>query len=291
MNLYLILTFLITVIIYAMLHLGKEFFSKNILIVIGASLLMGTIVFKYDVFTWTKYFAAVSCAFVAGVAAFHSNKILPTISEQVVHIIGLIYVYQLLINYNEMNIVLFLLLLIPFVVIMHYCIDLKEITNKEKIFLYSLFVLILTYIEFYNLKMIVLYNFPKNEPKFVDFQLLLSTFFISGILFYIIIYISNLIQVLPIRRENESAKAMRIRLKSDSFLFISKFKDKQAKPVNTIVISIIIVFILILNIKFNIIRNNYITEYLLGFTITSFENKTKLLKITNFIRKKMHHFT
>jgi hypothetical protein len=252
---------------------------------------MGTIVFKYDVFTWNKYFAAVSCAFVAGVAAFHSNKILPTISERVVHIIGLIYVYQLLINYNEMNIVLFLLLLIPFVIIMHYCIDLKKITNKEKIFLYSIFVLILTYIEFYNLKKIALYNFPKNEPTFIDFQLLLSTFFIGGILFYIIIYISNLIQVLPIRRENESAEAMRIRLKSDSILFISKFKDKQARPINTIIISIIIVFFLILNIKLNIIRNNYITEYLLGFTITYFENKTKFLKITNFIRKKMHHFT
>jgi hypothetical protein len=276
MNRYLILTGLITIVIYSMIHLGKDFFSRKILIVAGMSLLMGFCVFKYDIFTWNKYLGAVFFSFISGVAAFYSNKILPAISERILHIVSFIYVYQLFINYDSLHLFMFIALFIPVVIIIYYSISLEKITDKEKVLLYSLFIFILIYVEFYNLKMIALYDFPKDEPHYINIHLILSAIFISGILFYITVYSVNLLQILPIRRKDETDEAMRKRLEEDSLLFISKFSDKQAEPHVTIVLTVLLLGILGINVKYNIIRNSYLTEYFLGFILTCFQNKKNI---------------
>ncbi len=290
MNRYLIITGLITIVFYSIIHLGKDFFSKKILHVSGMSLLMGFCVFKYDIFTWNKYLGAVFFSFIAGVAAFYSNKILPAISERILHIVSMIYLYQLLLNYNSTYLFISILFFIPVIVILYYSISLEKISRKEKVTLYSLFIFILIYIEFYNLKMIALYEFPKDEPNFINNHLILSAIFISGILFYITIYSVNLLQLLPIRRKDESDEAMRIRIKNDSILFTSKFSNKQAEPAVTIVLSLILFVLLVINIKYNIIRSSYLTEYFLGFTLTCFQNKKNIFEIMVKTKKIAYRF-
>jgi len=100
MNIYLLLISLTTILIYSMIQLGRSFFSKNILIVLGMSFLMGFFVFRYDYFSWTKYLGAVFFLFIAGISFYYSKQILPAISERILHIISIIYIYQLLINYD-----------------------------------------------------------------------------------------------------------------------------------------------------------------------------------------------
>jgi hypothetical protein len=82
--------------------------------------------------------------------------------------------------------------------------------------------------------------------------------------------------VIPLRKENESNEAMRARLKTESLLFINKFSDKQAKPLITIVLTLLMLGIISFNIKYQILRNNYLTEYFLGILLTCFQNKNKI---------------
>lgn len=291
MNRYIILTGIITVIIYSLIHLGRDFFSKDILKVFGLSTFMGFCVFKYDVFSWNKYLAAFFFFFISGVAAFYSKKILPAISESILHIVGMIYIYQLLLDFSSFNVFGLMIMMIPVIIIFYYCISTKTITNKEKVTLYSLFIFCLIYIDYFNLKMIALYDFPKNEPSIFDDQIVFSTIFASGILFYITIYTVNLLLVIPIRRKGESDELMKLRLKEDSALLISKFSSNQASPINTIVLSIFAFGIMILNIKYQLIKNNYLTEYFLGFILTCFQNKNNIYKIIIKTKKLAHHFT
>ena len=290
MNIYLLLIGLTTILIYSMIHLGRSFFSKNILIVLGMSFLMGFFVFKYDYFSWAKYFGAVFFLFIAGISFYYSKQILPAISERILHIISIIYIYQIIINYEPFYYYLYFFLLIPAIIIIYYSISIKPINIKEKVLLYSVFIYILLYIDFYNLKMLALYNFPQHEPNYIDYNLILSTIFISIILYYITIYIFNLLQVITFRYKNESYEDYKSRFLKESSLFIEKFSNKQAKPLHTIVLTILLLVIILLNVIYQYIRSNFITEYLLGFILICFQNKKLAIPIVNKLKKTAHHF-
>jgi len=138
--------------------------------------------------------------------------------------------------------------------------------------------------------MIALYNFPHNEPNYIDVNLILSTIFISIILYYITIYIFNLFQVITIRYKNESIEDYKSRVKKESSIFIEKFSNKQAKPLHTLVITILLLVIILLNVIYQYIRSNFITEYLLGFILICFQNKKLATPIVNKMKKTAHHF-
>ena len=271
-----ILTVAISVAAHTIINLRTKIFSKQMLQLLGCALFVSLIANKDNPdFSFNKMLLAIPVCFVVGVGALYKNETLPQINERSLHLISLVYLYALIINLPVYgNYLYFALALIPVIVVIYYAIVIRDLKSSEKILLYCLTLCFLIFIEFYNLKNIVTDNLPSDTPTAFNIHFAFSIFFITGILFYIIIYFLNLIWSLPIPAKDESNMEMKERVKSNTSIFIEKVSDDQASPLNTIIITVIMMVFMMMNIAFRFIPNSFITEVFL-LTILVFYNKKR----------------
>jgi hypothetical protein len=280
-----ILVIAISVVTYTLINLKGKFFSLKMLVLIGASAFVALGANKNNpTFSVSKFLLAIPVCFTAGVGGLFQNELLPAISIWKLHLISLIYSYCIIIN-TPLTAYFNLILIIPVAIVFYYLLLTRPVKYNEKVVLYCINIGMLIIIEYYNLKRIALFELPADRPEDLDLSLILTIFFITGILFYIIIYIMNLFWIIPIPAKDESNKEMKTRIKFQAELFERKVSDKKA-PFGVIVLSTAIIFIfLIMNSFYHVVPHNIITDISVIILLT-FWNKIK--KLLSYL--KARHF-
>ncbi len=280
-----ILVIAISVITFTLINLKGKFFSLKILALIGASSLLALGVNKHNpTFSISKYLLAIPVCFTAGVGGLFQNELLPAISIWKLHLISLIYSYCIIIN-TPLSAYYNIILIIPVTIVFYYLLLSRTIKFSEKVILYCITIGMLIVIEYYNLKRIALFELPVNSPEHLDLSLILAIFFITGILFYIIIYIMNLFLLIPSVAKDESNKEKDAISTFQAELFEKKVSEKRVSFKLIIACTAIIFIFLIINSIYHIVPHNFITDISLIIILTLW-NRIKI--IINYL--KAHHF-
>ena len=234
------------------------------LYILGGVFLTSLAANKYSAeFSLNKVLIAIPLCFVNAIAVVYKREILPEISESTLHIISIIYLYSLFLNtafYH--NVLTLIIALLPVMIVAYYLFTKRVATPSEKLFLYCLNITFLCNISFFNLKRIVNDISWMSNLTF-NFSFATSIFFITGILFYVLIYLINLIWIIPLPAKDASKKEMEDRIKKQASVFKKKVSDIQAYPSIVLVSSVLIIILMVLSIRFNVIPHSFNETFLL----------------------------
>ncbi len=287
----LIMTF--SVFFYSVISLRFRLFSKNTIIVVSFSVLISLFPGKYNaVHSINNSFLVFPFALMVGIVFLFQKEILPKVNERVIHIISMIYIYSLFLNLGFMNHeIVDVILLIPVIPVVYSAVVLKKIKKKNKLILYCINIFMLTFIEFFNLKRIVTHDLPEERILNLKFSNVISIFFITGIMFYIIIYLSVLLKALPLPGKAENSIEVNKRISQYKDLFSRKLSSNQANPLTTIVITIGILVFYFYNYMTGYIPDYYITDVAPAFFTGAFiKVERKFEKIKNESGKFLKNF-
>ncbi|MGV7927427.1 MAG: hypothetical protein AB2L13_00755 [Spirochaetota bacterium] len=275
-----IIIIMASVAFHTLLNLREKVFTKNMLYLLGWVLFVSLVMANKDNpdFSVNRILVAIPLCFVGGLGTLYKNEILPETNERTLHFVSLIYVYSILSNMSDGFNIWVIISIIPAAIIVYYATVMRSLRPFEKVMLYCLNIYFLVIISYYNLKRIVLYDLPEEMPVSMDVSFALSIFYISGILFYIIIYIMNLLWAIPLTFGGESNDDTEARLKEQTTLFIKKVGDRQASPRVTVVSTVFLGVMMLLSIRFNIVPHSF-TEIVLLVILVVDSNKQYFLNM------------
>lgn len=259
---------MLSVVFHTVINLREKVFSKDMLYILGLVLLTSLGANKDNPdFSINRILIAIPLCFAGAIAIVYKKEILPEISESTLYIISIIYLYSLIINSSFYeSIFLTIIVLLPVCIVSFYLFTDRVAGRAEKLFLYLLNILFLCVISFFNLKRLVL-ELAWRQNFIFDFPLATSIFFITGIMFYLLVYMLNLIWILPIPSKEETNQEMKHRIYQQASLFTSKFKNIQAYPSIILISSILIILLMTLSIHFKVFPHSYTEAFLLVILI------------------------
>lgn len=255
MELKVVLAITLSVLFFTIINLKSKFFSRELLIVAGFTVFISLAANKDNPdFSLVRILVAIPLCFTGGIAVFFRDEILPRITERSLHLLSLLHGYTVLVNVPVAQTpVMAMMLMAPVVVAHYYAISRRALPASEKIFAYCVQLYFLVCIGYYNLKRMVLYDMPPGVIVQVDVELFVRLFCISGMLFYILIYVLNLLLAVPLPAKCEP---------DYSRLFIEKMGDAQANPAVTLAITAMAAALFGLNLRYHAIPHSFITEFL-----------------------------
>lgn len=266
----------ISIVFFSLINLKTYFFFKeNLLIFFGT--ILATLLFQFYA---SKSFE-ISIPLTAGlfsffycplVAIFLNKEILPFINERLLHITAILYTYNVLLySSGKFQIFLIAISIIPLVSIFYQAIVMDEINPKIKILLYTWYVFMLFIIQILQFSLLEMNEFVTGK---LDFHDLSNIFFLSGLYFYICIYVVNLIGIIPYRILEQTEYEMKERIANQSNIFQKKFGNQQASPFATIILSIFLISIIFINFRLNFTSSRLLIQGLLiiALIISSLEN-------------------
>jgi hypothetical protein len=255
-----ILVISLSVICYTLLNLRRKFFSLKILGLMGGAIFVALGANKNNpVFSMSKFLLAIPVCFTAGVGGLFRDELLPSISVWKVHLVSLIYAYCI-INNTQFEAYYAILLVLPLVFVYYWLLIHRPLRYGEKVVLYCINISMLVVIEYYNLKRMVLFDFPQDRPGYLDVSFVVNLFFVTGILFYIVIYIMNLLWILPVPAKDESNDEMNKRIRFQADLFEKKVRDKRISFNGAIGITFVLLCFLVFNSCYHVVPYDYITD-------------------------------
>jgi len=259
---------MLSVVFHTVLNLREKVFSKDMLYILGLVLLTSLGANKDNPdFSINRILIAIPLGFAGAIAIVYRKEILPEISESSLYIISIIYLYSLIINSSfYTSVFLTIIVLIPVCIVTFYLFTDRVAGRAEKLFLYFLNIMFLCVISFFNLKRLVL-ELSWRQNLVFDFSLATSIFFITGIMFYLLVYMLSLIWMLPIPSKEETNQEMKHRIHQQASLFTSKFKNIQAYPSIILISSILIILLMTLSIHFKMFPHSYTEAFLLVILI------------------------
>ncbi|MFW5872415.1 MAG: hypothetical protein ACOCVN_00360 [bacterium] len=178
------------------------------------------------------------------------EEILPVITERSLHITSLIYLYNVIVlSDGKFQIFLIVISIIPLGAVLYYAIVNYKLSKKIQVYLYYWYLAMLIIIQVLNF---MIFKNQKLVVGWLDVSDFINVFFLSGVFFYIIIYGINAFAVFMADTEDEeSIKRM---IEEQEELFTSKFSDYQASPIGTIILTLVVVILIILNFNYKIIE-------------------------------------
>ncbi|MCP5502287.1 MAG: hypothetical protein H7A25_20495 [Leptospiraceae bacterium] len=209
---------------------------------------------------------------------YYENQILPELDERLLHLISIIYLYNLFV-FTSGGSLYFLLLLSTFPVYLIFVINLIDYYHSDamKSLLYFFFLLMLVLIELFHLKGLWL---DYKDDGNIDTKRYLSLFFLTGGYFYIIVYGTHLYLILNDDKQKRRRSIILSRNRETQLkLFVEKVRDEQSSWKVTILISLLSFISLGLNYFYHIISHDLITELWMSYVFVIHIRRQKLIEL------------